>query len=146
MDSQSLSPVIVDPKQTAFVIADAYHNSVLASLNDHEIRISVMTSGFGWHFHPDSDEIFLAIEGDLTIELEGAILTLSPSQMVMIPRGTVHRTRPTGARSVNLTFEKAGAETRFVSGPSRSALPGCSPGSRRRTDSHQRWSLARSPA
>jgi hypothetical protein len=32
---------------------------------------------------------------------------------VTVPAGTLHRTRPAGERSVNLTFERRGAETVF---------------------------------
>jgi mannose-6-phosphate isomerase-like protein (cupin superfamily) len=40
-------------------------------------------------------------------------VTLHPGELLTVPKGIVHRTRPNGARSVNLTFEKRGAETVF---------------------------------
>ena len=41
-----------------------YENHVLANVNDHVVRISVMTHTYHWHLHPNSDETFLVIEGD----------------------------------------------------------------------------------
>jgi mannose-6-phosphate isomerase-like protein (cupin superfamily) len=38
---------------------------------------------------------------------------VGPGQLVTVPAGTLHRTRPAGARSVNLTFERVGATTVF---------------------------------
>jgi mannose-6-phosphate isomerase-like protein (cupin superfamily) len=88
-----------------------YDNHPIARVNDHVVRVSVMTQPYPWHFHPNSDETFLVIEGLLNIEFEGGTLELGPGQMVTVPRGLRHRTAPVGDRSVNLTFEAAGAET-----------------------------------
>jgi mannose-6-phosphate isomerase-like protein (cupin superfamily) len=88
-----------------------YDNHPIARVNDHVVRISVMTQPYPWHFHPNSDETFLVIEGRLNIEFEDGMLELGPGQMVTVPRGLRHRTGPVGDRSVNLTFEAARAET-----------------------------------
>ena len=89
----------------------SYDNHPIAKVNDHVVRISVMTQPFHWHLHPNSDETFLVIEGRLSIEFEDGTLELAPGQMVTVPRGVRHRTRPVGDRSMNLTFEAAKAET-----------------------------------
>ena len=88
-----------------------YDNHPIAKINDHVVRIATMTEPYHWHFHPNSDETFLVLEGRLSIEFESGSLELDPGQMLTIPRGVRHRTRPVGARSVNLTFELAQSET-----------------------------------
>jgi mannose-6-phosphate isomerase-like protein (cupin superfamily) len=88
-----------------------YDNHPIAKINDHVVRISTMTEPYHWHFHPNSDETFLVIEGQLSIEFESGSLELNPGQLLTIPRGVRHRTRPVGTRSVNLTFELAQSET-----------------------------------
>ena len=103
----------IEPLKRSAAFDGDYHNSALCDVNDHEIRISVMTSQFGWHHHPDSDETFLVLDGELVIGFEDGEVTLSPGQMLRVPRGRVHRTRPAGARSVNLTFERKDAATIF---------------------------------
>lgn len=94
-------------------ITERYHNEQLGTVNDHEIRMSVMTEQFRWHAHPHSDETFFGVDGELIIEFPEGELVVKAGQFVTVPAGTVHRTRPAGARSVNLTFERAGAETVF---------------------------------
>ena len=91
-----------------------YDNHPIARVNDHVVRISAMSQPYPWHFHPNSDETFLVIEGRLCIEFESGSLELDPGQLVTIPRGVRHRTRPMGVRSVNLTFELAETETAGV--------------------------------
>ena len=89
----------------------SYKNIPLSIVNDHTVRLSVMTEPFYWHYHPNSDETFLALEGVLCIDLSDKTVELSPHQLITIPANVPHRTRPKNGRSVNVTFERAGIET-----------------------------------
>lgn len=89
----------------------SYDNHPITHVNDHVVRISVMTQPYHWHVHPNSDETFLVVEGRLKIEFENGSLELGPGQIATVPRGLRHRTSPVGARSVNLTFELEQAKT-----------------------------------
>ena len=100
--------------------AARYDNHVLTTLNDHVVRISTMTEPYVWHLHPNSDETFLVVEGRLKIEFEGRAVELGPRQLYTVPRNVAHRTSPVGDRSVNLTIERADAETVHVAAPDRS--------------------------
>ena len=106
-------PLLVDPLALSRLIDEPYRNLSLATVNDHEIRMSVMTEQFRWHHHPDSDETFYGVEGELVIEFASGEVIVRPGEFVTVPAGTRHRTRPAGDRSVNLTFERAGAATVF---------------------------------
>ena len=89
----------------------SYHNSTVSRVNDHVIRLSVMTAPFYWHYHPNSDESFLVMEGTLCIDMDDQTVELAIGQGFTIPAGIRHRTRPKGDRSVNITFERANMET-----------------------------------
>jgi mannose-6-phosphate isomerase-like protein (cupin superfamily) len=93
------------------ITAERYDNHPIAHVNDHVIRISIMTDAYHWHCHPDSDETFLSLDGGLFIDFDEQTVQLLPGQMLTVNRGVRHRTRPVGERSVNLTFERAGALT-----------------------------------
>lgn len=97
--------------------AEIYNNHSIAQVNDHEVRISIMTEAYPWHCHPDSDESFLALEGGLFIDFDDQTVELLPGHMITVERGVRHRTRPVGERSVNLTFERMGARTETLPAP-----------------------------
>ena len=103
----------IDPLALSRLVQEPYRNVSLTQINDHEIRMSVMTDGFPWHRHPDSDETFLCVDGELVIEFEDREVLVQPGQLVTVPANALHRTRPAGARSVNLTFERKDAATSF---------------------------------
>ncbi|WP_248324536.1 MULTISPECIES: cupin domain-containing protein [unclassified Caballeronia] len=96
---------------------DGYLNRIVATVNDHEVHISVMTSPYEWHLHPDSDETFIVTEGTLVIDLEDGSMHVHAGQLLTVPAGVRHRTRPLGARSVNLTVERKHATTVFCDDP-----------------------------
>ncbi len=104
---------VLDPRKLSETVRDRYFNRPLTTVNDHEVRVSVMTEPFLWHYHPDSGETFLGVEGGLVIEFEQRTIVLRSGELVTVPKGVRHRTRPEGERSVNLTFERRDAATVF---------------------------------
>lgn len=95
---------------------EAYFNTAVSMVNDHVLRLSVMTTPYPWHSHPNSDETFIGVEGTVIIETQEGESELTPGSSITIPRDMPHRTRPKGERSVNLTVEKADMQTVFVKG------------------------------
>jgi mannose-6-phosphate isomerase-like protein (cupin superfamily) len=87
---------------------------VLSNVNGECLRLAVFEGEYRWHRHPDSDELFLVVAGNLQIDLAGAgTVELTEWLYMVVPAGTVHRTRAIG-RTVNVTFEKQHARTVFT--------------------------------
>jgi mannose-6-phosphate isomerase-like protein (cupin superfamily) len=105
---------VVDIRAEQAAVTESYRNQVLVDVNADCMRLAVFEGEYRWHLHPDSDELFLVVAGTLQIDLAGGNrLQLTEWQSVVIPAGTVHRTRAIG-RTVNITYEKSGAQTVFV--------------------------------
>jgi mannose-6-phosphate isomerase-like protein (cupin superfamily) len=105
---------VVDIRSHQLAVSEQYRNDVLSNVNGDCMRLAVFEDEYRWHYHPDSDELFLVVAGKLQIDLAGSdMLELTEWQYVVVPAGTVHRTRAIG-RTVNITFEKQGAGTVFV--------------------------------
>lgn len=110
---------VVDVHAEQAAVTEPYRNEVLVDVNDDCVRLAVFEGEYRWHHHPDSDELFLVVAGTLQIDIAGGNrIELSEWQSVVIPAGTVHRTRAIG-RTVNLTCEKSGARTVFVESADR---------------------------
>ncbi|MDR5740910.1 MULTISPECIES: cupin domain-containing protein [unclassified Caballeronia] len=101
----------ITPEAIAATARGGYMNRVISRINDHDIHISVMHAPYAWHIHPDSDETFIGVEGTLLIDFDDGAVELHPGQVLTVPAGTRHRTRPLGARSVNLTVERSDTAT-----------------------------------
>ncbi len=68
----------VDLTQRAKTLSGPYENVVLATVNDHVIRMSRMEQPYPWHLHPNSDEVFFGVEGVVIVELEDQRIELQP--------------------------------------------------------------------
>lgn len=91
--------------QEASRVRTEWENWPLANVNDHVVRLSVMTRDFHWHRHADSDEVLMPVEGSLIVDFEDATLTVDVGEFVRVPRNVLHRTRPAGEKVVTLSFE-----------------------------------------
>ena len=63
---------------------------MVARLNDYEIKLARLKGEFVWHTHDDTDELFLVIEGRLTIQLRDGDVRSGPGQLYVVPRGVEH--------------------------------------------------------
>ena len=64
---------------------------IVARYNDNEVRLVKVEGEFIWHQHPDTDELFLVLEGTLDMELRDRTVTLNPGELLVVPKGTEHR-------------------------------------------------------
>jgi len=64
---------------------------VIAQMNDYQFKLVKVEGEFVWHDHPDTDEVFIVIEGCLTIEFRDGMVTLAAGEMLVIPKGVEHK-------------------------------------------------------
>ncbi len=112
-----MSETLIDLARAAAGAIGDYENFELTRLDDHVVRMSVMTEPFYWHRHPDGDETFLVIEGRVLLRTANESVELGPGQMYTVPAGLAHVTSPATPRSVNITIERAGMTTERVDTP-----------------------------
>ena len=80
----------VDIAEKLSMFSEHWSPKVVARLNDYEIKLAKLKGEFVWHDPPDTDELFLVIEGSLTIQLRDGDVTLGPGQLYVVPRGVEH--------------------------------------------------------
>jgi mannose-6-phosphate isomerase-like protein (cupin superfamily) len=102
----------VDLADKLGLFSERWSPKVVARLNDYEVKLAKLEGEFVWHTHDDTDELFLVIEGSLTIGLRGASgvrssVSLRPGQLYVVPRGVEHCPVADGKVSV-LLIEPAG--------------------------------------
>jgi mannose-6-phosphate isomerase-like protein (cupin superfamily) len=79
---------------------DRWNPRIIADLNDSHVKLVKVEGEFVWHQHAEEDELFLVLQGSLTIELRDGSVTLGPGEMVVIPKGVEHR--PVAAEEAHL--------------------------------------------
>ena len=71
--------------------SDQWSPKIVADLNDCHVKLAKVQGEFVWHQHAEEDELFIVIQGELTIELRDGQVTLGPGELVVIPKGVEHR-------------------------------------------------------
>jgi mannose-6-phosphate isomerase-like protein (cupin superfamily) len=98
---------VVDIAERLSRFSTHWDPKIVAELNGQHVKLVKLFGPFVWHRHEAEDELFLVLEGTLTMELREKVLTLREGQLVVVPRGVEHR--PVAEEEVHvLLFEPAG--------------------------------------
>ncbi len=63
---------------------------IVAGFNGHDVMVVKAQGEFNWHSHPDTDDFFLVLQGNLTIKLRDGDAHLGPGDLYVVPRGVEH--------------------------------------------------------
>ena len=85
----------------------------MVRVNDTALRLARIEGEYRWHVHPNEDEFFLVIDGEITIESKEGSITLKEGEGALVPRGIPHRSK-SERPSVVLLIEPVWTNTRGV--------------------------------
>jgi mannose-6-phosphate isomerase-like protein (cupin superfamily) len=89
-------PEAVNLEERFTHFTEQWSPKVVARLNDYEVKVVRLQGEFVWHEHEDTDELFLVLDGELTIELRDGEVRLAAGELYVVPRGVEHRPRAEG--------------------------------------------------
>ena len=98
----SIKKVNLKEKFDAF--SDHWSPRIVGELNGQHVKLVKAKGEFVLHKHDNEDEMFLVIEGQLLIELEGESFEINPGEFLIIPKGTQHKPIAAGETKI-LLFE-----------------------------------------
>lgn len=64
---------------------------VVAEMNDYQFKLAKLHGEFVWHAHADTDEVFIVLSGNLSIEFRDRTVALTVGEMFVVPKGVEHR-------------------------------------------------------
>jgi mannose-6-phosphate isomerase-like protein (cupin superfamily) len=86
---------------------ETFSPKVVAKMNDYEFKLARALGEFVWHQHEETDETFIILDGELTIDFRDGEVHLAAGEMLVIPRGVEHRPRASAECRI-LLIEPAG--------------------------------------
>lgn len=99
---------------------DLWAPRVVAELNDYQFKLVKLDGEFIWHYHKDTDEAFLVIEGRMAVAFRDGTATLGPGDLFVVPKGMEHKTSAPEPCSV-LIIEPKGIPNTGEAGGDRTA-------------------------
>ncbi len=71
-------------------LEDLWSPAIVGYLNDYKVAVVRVHGEFVWHKHADTDDFFLVLAGNLTIQLRDRDVELAAGEMFVVPRGVEH--------------------------------------------------------
>lgn len=66
---------------------------VVADYNGNDVMVVKFIGKFPFHSHPEIDDFFLVLEGEMVMDLEGETHTVKAGELFVVPAGVTHRPR-----------------------------------------------------
>jgi len=105
--------VVVDIAEELTTLAPGTPSRIIGLANEDCIKLSVYEGEGSWHAHPETDEMFLVLDGELVLDIhDGATVTVGARQVVTVPAGVIHRPRA-AVQSTILCFKPRVSETQY---------------------------------
>ncbi|QFS99688.1 Cupin domain protein [Labrenzia sp. THAF191b] len=64
---------------------------VIAEMNDYQFKIVRIQGDFVWHDHPETDETFIVLKGEIRIDFRDRAVVLGEGEMYVVPKGVEHK-------------------------------------------------------
>ncbi len=84
-----LKPINLREKLTKF--SDHWSPKVIAQMNDYHIKLVKFQGDFVWHNHDDTDEVFIVLDGEMSIEFRDGKVKLKQGELFVVPKGVEHK-------------------------------------------------------
>ena len=81
----------VDLRAALTQIDEPFQPRIVGYYNDSKVMVAKVQGEFVWHAHPETDDLFLVLDGRLTIDLPDRSVELGPGELYVVPAGVQHR-------------------------------------------------------
>jgi mannose-6-phosphate isomerase-like protein (cupin superfamily) len=72
------------------LFSDHWSPKIVSKFNGHDVMVVKAQGEFNWHSHPDTDDFFLVLKGNLTIKMRDGDIHLEAGEMYVVPKGVEH--------------------------------------------------------
>ena len=87
--------------------SEQWSPKIIAQMNDYHFKLVRLQGTFVWHSHANTDEVFVVLDGEMTIEFRDGNVDLKSGEMFVVPRGVEHK--PLSAKECRIMLvERAG--------------------------------------
>jgi len=89
MNDTKFQPINFEEKLLKF--SEHWSPKIIAQLNDYHLKLAKVHGEFVWHDHPETDEVFIVVKGQLEILFRDGSVLLNEGEMYVVPKGMEHK-------------------------------------------------------
>ena len=111
----------INLKEKLGLIYEQWSPKIIAQLNDYHLKLAKIEGEFIWHSHPETDEAFFVVQGEMRILFRDGEVILNEGELYVVPHGVEHKP-VTERECAILLIEPSGTKNTGDAGP-RSDFP-----------------------
>jgi len=81
----------INLKEKLNLINEQWMPKIIAQMNDYQLKLAKIEGDFIWHSHPETDEVFIVLEGSMQIDFRDGAVALKSGEMYVVPKGVEHK-------------------------------------------------------
>lgn len=81
----------INLKEKFGLFTDLWSPKVVAEMNNYQFKLAKVHGEFVWHEHPDTDEVFIVLKGQLKILFRDRTVHLNEGDLFVVPKGQEHK-------------------------------------------------------
>lgn len=82
---------VVNLKEKSRLIEELHKYKLIAELNNYQLKLVKAKREFIWHTHPETDELFFVVEGEMRLALRDRTFDVKEGELIVVPKGVEHR-------------------------------------------------------
>ncbi len=82
---------VINIKGKFLKFSEYWSPKIISQMNDYHFKIAKVKGEFVWHSHPETDEVFIVIQGEMQIAFRDGNATLKEGEMLVVPKGVEHK-------------------------------------------------------
>ncbi len=86
-----MSQATINFKEKFSLFSEHWSPKIIAQMNDYHFKIAKIQGEFVWHSHPETDEVFIVMRGEMQIAFRDRVVELREGEMVVVPKGVEHK-------------------------------------------------------
>lgn len=81
----------INIKEKLSKFTEQWAPKIVAQLNNYHFKLAKIQGDFVWHDHPETDEVFIVIEGEMAIDFRDGRVNLKTGELFVVPKGVEHK-------------------------------------------------------
>jgi mannose-6-phosphate isomerase-like protein (cupin superfamily) len=81
----------INLKEKLAKFSEHWSPKIIAQMNDYHFKLVKFKGDFVWHRHEDTDETFIILNGEMSINFRDGKVDLKTGEMFVVPRGVEHK-------------------------------------------------------
>jgi mannose-6-phosphate isomerase-like protein (cupin superfamily) len=81
----------INLKEKLAQFSDHWSPKIIAQMNDYHFKLVKFQGDFIWHRHDDTDEVFMVLDGKMSIDFQDGKVELKRGELFVVPKGVEHK-------------------------------------------------------